>query len=66
MNTRMEWMKMSARPRASQTDCTARLSDCQMLRLSLSVKENDQLFVCSDGSDDSEAKEDGKKKTISC
>ena len=38
-------------------------------RLSLSVKETTQNllnFVCSYGSDDSEAKEDGKKKKISC
>ena len=72
MSTRMEWIKMSARPRASWTDwpsirlIAARLSDCPKLRLSLSVKKNDPQFVCSYGSDDSEAKEDGKKKKISC
>ena len=44
MNTRMEWIKMSASPRASPTVwltnrlIATRLSDCPMLRLSLSVK----------------------------
>ena len=45
MNTRMEWIKMSARPRASRTDwpsirlIAARLSDCPMVWLSLSIKK---------------------------
>ena len=46
MSTRMEWIKMSARPRASRTDwpsirlIAARLSDCPMLRLSLSINSD--------------------------